>query len=228
LFVSNNGSSSTTITVTILDHDTACGDIDVEIYDGGWQDMTHEGGCIFSYEATVSAGASPGKLTYDIRAIGDGDTGINAVHLYAYDDNAIIVDTKDIEWTGAVCPFDILSSDFDWMYLDKREDGYGSDFAWARQEGTLKAAWRPTITTAGNYEIFAWWVADPNRATDAPYTIYYSGGSATVDVNQRTNGTKWNSLGTYPFDAGTNGYVELSNNADGYVTADAIMLMPVP
>ncbi|MDY6987276.1 MAG: hypothetical protein SWQ30_04390 [Thermodesulfobacteriota bacterium] len=230
LFVSNSGSGSTTITVTILDHDTACGDIDVDIDDGGWQDMTHEGACIFSYEATVPAGTNPGKLAYDIRAVGDGDTGVNTVLLYVYDDNAVIVDTKDIEWTGTVCPFDVLSSDFDWMYLDKREDGYGSDFAWARQEGTLKATWRPAITTAGNYEVFAWWIEHELRASNAPYTIHYSGGEITVTVDQRDNGSQWNKLpgGPYPFAAGTNGYVELTNNADGYVTADAIMLMLAP
>jgi len=228
LFVSNSGGGSTTITVTILDHDTGCGDMDVEIYDGGWQDMVNEGGCVFSYEATVPGGTNPGKLTYDIRAVGDGDTGVNTVDLFVYDDSAITVDTMDIEWTGTVCPFDILSPDFGWMYYDKSDAGYGFDFAWAKQEGTLEARWRPAIATAGNYEVFAWWEGGDNLATDAPYTIYYSGGSATVDVNQQTNGARWNSLGTYSFAVGTNGYVELTNDANGFVTADAIMLMPVP
>ena len=44
----------------------------------------------------------------------------------------------------------------------------------------------------------------------------------TVDVNQKTNGSQWNLLGTFPFAAGTSGSVVLSDDADGYVIADAI------
>jgi hyaluronate lyase len=69
------------------------------------------------------------------------------------------------------------------------------------------------------------------RASNAPYTIYYDGGSQTVPVDQSTTGLgggKWNLLGTYTFAAGTSGYIQLSNNANNYVVADAIKLVPVP
>jgi len=114
------------------------------------------------------------------------------------------------------------------MYLDKIDTGYGYDFAWAHlpEKGNFEALWRPQVTTPGDYEVFTCWEGGSNLATDAAYTINYNGGSETVYRNQRQNGAQWNSLGTYPFTAGTDGYVVLSNDANGFVTADAVMLMP--
>jgi len=38
------------------------------------------------------------------------------------------------------------------------------------------------------------------------------------------NGGRWNSLGTFAFDGTTNtGWVEVSNDANGYVVADGVM-----
>jgi 5-methylcytosine-specific restriction endonuclease McrA len=84
------------------------------------------------------------------------------------------------------------------------------------------ATWTPNLA-GGNYDVYAWWVVSSNRATNAKYTVYYNGGSATVTKNQQINGSQWNLLGNYNFSAGTSGYVMLSNEgADGYVIADAV------
>jgi hypothetical protein len=84
------------------------------------------------------------------------------------------------------------------------------------------ATWTPNLA-GGTYDVYAWWVESTNRATNAKYTVYYNGGSDEVTVNQRTNGSQWNLLGTYDFNAGTSGYVVLSNeSANGYVMADAV------
>jgi hypothetical protein len=85
------------------------------------------------------------------------------------------------------------------------------------------ATWTPNISSAGNYDVYAWWYAAANRATNAKYTVYYNGGSDSFEVNQKVNGSQWNLLGSFPFVAGTSGYVELSNEgADAFVIADAI------
>jgi len=42
-------------------------------------------------------------------------------------------------------------------------------------------------------------------------------------VNQQANGGTWKLLGTYSFDAGT-ATVRLTDNANGYVIADVVML----
>jgi len=102
---------------------------------------------------------------------------------------------------------------------------YGSSFASNESgAGTETATWTPDITTAGEYDVYAMWCAYSNRASDAPYTIYYDGGSETVDVNQQINGGQWNYLGTYTFAAGTSGSIVLSDGGNGYVIADAVKL----
>jgi RHS repeat-associated protein len=75
--------------------------------------------------------------------------------------------------------------------------------------------------------VYAWWTANPNRATNATYTVAYSGGTAAVTVNQQTNGGAWNLLGTYTFGSGTGGNITLTDQANGYVIADATRLVPV-
>jgi hypothetical protein len=104
-------------------------------------------------------------------------------------------------------------------FIHFSEAGNGSDVA----------TWIPDISEDGEYEVYAWWTTHANRATDAPYTIYYNGGTQTdtVDVNQEINGSRWNYLGTYYFTAGTDNKVELSDDAAGgqagqYVMADAV------
>jgi hypothetical protein len=88
--------------------------------------------------------------------------------------------------------------------------------------GNDTATWTPDIPAGGDYAVYAWWCANTDRATNAPYTINYNGGSAIVNINQQQNGGKWNLLGTYPFVSGTSGYVELGESTTGKVIADAI------
>ena len=87
---------------------------------------------------------------------------------------------------------------------------------------TATATWTFNVAQDGNYNIFAWWKESPNWATDAPYTIYYDGGSQSIVVNQQMNGSQWNLLGTFPFLASVSGLVQLNNDADSFVIADAI------
>ena len=88
--------------------------------------------------------------------------------------------------------------------------------------------WRSDIPEAGTYGVYAWWRALSSNVTNAKYTIYYNGGSESVEVNQQINGGQWNLLGTYSFTVGTSGYVVLSNeNYDGTtehrnIIADAV------
>ena len=65
------------------------------------------------------------------------------------------------------------------------------------------------------------------RASNAPYTIYHSGGSTTVTVDQHYNGGVWNYLGTFTLSPGQNHRVELTDQADGRVIADAINITRV-
>ncbi|MFA4873372.1 MAG: SdrD B-like domain-containing protein [Patescibacteria group bacterium] len=104
----------------------------------------------------------------------------------------------------------------------------------AAGDGSQTATSTPTIPTTGNYHVYVSWTTHLNRATNAPYTVNYSGGSQTFTVNQEllndqaTVGGQfgewsgWYLLGTFAFDAGTTGNVVLKNNANEYVIADAV------
>jgi len=98
-----------------------------------------------------------------------------------------------------------------------------------------KATWRPTLPTAGSYEVWAWWSAKKSdgttydRDSTASYVIHYSGGSASRTVNQDVSSGQWVRLGTFTFAAGTGGYVDLTRDAaDGASTcADAVKFVKV-
>jgi len=92
--------------------------------------------------------------------------------------------------------------------------------------GEAKAIYRPTIGHAGYYQVFEWhgWheTSVDDEATNVPYTIKNHNGQSMGTIDQTKNHGRWNSLGTYFFNTGTSGYVELTNNANGVVIADAI------
>ncbi len=98
-------------------------------------------------------------------------------------------------------------------------------FATASPGGTQKVVYTPTIGLAGNYEIFEWHVSldANNAASNVSHEIKYATDSTTIQVNQRINFGKWNSLGVYHFATGPNSYVAIkSAGANGIVIADAI------
>lgn len=94
--------------------------------------------------------------------------------------------------------------------------------------GSVKATWTPNLTSTRNYEVFAWWVAGTNRATNSTFQITHANGTTNKAVNQSINGGKWNSLGTYSFNSGTAGKIVLTDLAEAgkFVIADAICLVP--
>jgi hypothetical protein len=115
----------------------------------------------------------------------------------------------------------------DWQIGTSSLDKYGADYRFASTlgGGLSNAIYRPYIYAAGYYDIFIWYPQGSNRATNAPWTIVYSGGTNTVVVDQTVNGGDWRLIGgSRPLLQGTNGYVSLSNDT-GYsgkvVLADA-------
>lgn len=84
--------------------------------------------------------------------------------------------------------------------------------------------WRPTLPAAGLYEISVWYRSANDRPSNARYTIFGSGGSFDVLVDQRSNGSQWNSLGIFAFSGGSGGYVRLTSDAEPgkTIVADAV------
>lgn len=95
--------------------------------------------------------------------------------------------------------------------------------------GEVSAQWQVYELSSGTeYELYGHWVSTPLRAPDAEYRYTYtsSNGSQTteaVTVDQRENGGAWQLLGTF-VSGGSQAVVEIDNDSDGYVIADAIRL----
>jgi hypothetical protein len=89
-----------------------------------------------------------------------------------------------------------------------------------------------TIPQTGQYEVYARWTAHPNWSSYANFSILHDSGTSDIYVNQQTNGAKWNLLGTFSFTQGGSYHVDLTDylggNANGYVIADGIRLVPLP
>lgn len=76
--------------------------------------------------------------------------------------------------------------------------------------------WQPNLPEDGTYQVEAHNVPASDRATNAPYTVTYDGGSKAYTVNQQAGtGGVWKTLGSHPFKAGTLGKIALG---DGPVT----------
>ena len=113
---------------------------------------------------------------------------------------------------------------------------YATNFSTASAggAGANKTRWTPTIAYTGDYDVYVR-LPDSNtttRSASVPFTVNYSGGSATVNVNQQTGlGGIWVPLGTYTMAAGSTGYVEVSDQGVSgtgiVVVADAVaFVMP--
>ncbi|MFH0879807.1 MAG: glycosyl hydrolase family 18 protein [Lentisphaerota bacterium] len=139
--------------------------------------------------------------------------------------NEAVIDNDDsgVEWIGswnnsvATTNFfgDLGDVPYRYAYVDTNAE-------------TAIAVYRPVLPQAGFYPVYGWARRGNDRVRQL-YRIRHSGGATEVRVNHRRVGMGWIWLGTYYFEAGSNGCVEISNYAPGgynpvsdVVIADAI------
>jgi PKD repeat protein len=89
--------------------------------------------------------------------------------------------------------------------------------------GANTATFTLLVRFPGYYAVLASWFPSPENATNAKFTINHAYGSDSVEVDQRET-ELMNSLGVYYFDEGAC-TIELTDDADGTVIADAVILM---
>ncbi len=132
--------------------------------------------------------------------------------------NEFVLDNDDVEVT------------FSGDWSNSRASLYFGDvgdvpyrFANTSATETAVATYRPNITEEDFYPVYAWTSSGSNRVEQL-YRINHSGGSTEVTVNHRRVGNGLVYLGTYHFESGTDGSVEISNrsNESGVVIADMI------
>ncbi len=96
-------------------------------------------------------------------------------------------------------------------------------------KGTKFVRFTPTISTNGYYDVYAWWIYDPNRANNAPVDIVSASATNRVYLNQQIICTNWVKIASSNyFNIGTGGGVTLRNDGTtGYVIANAVRFMPL-
>lgn len=86
------------------------------------------------------------------------------------------------------------------------------------------ARYTPTIPAAGFYPVYTWVRGGANRSNDQLYRITHSGGLSEIRINHRRVGNGWIYLGTYYFEQGTGGNVEISNQSTDTSAASLVVL----
>jgi hypothetical protein len=126
------------------------------------------------------------------------------------------------------------------LITDNLDSGYSSSSGWSeasysneyknssKYTGTSGrwARWTPNLPKTETYKVYAWWNYYRYGDTNALYTINHAGGTDTVRVNQKQNYSQWTLLGTYDFNAGSSGYVQVTRDSQStgtYTNADAVM-----
>ena len=90
--------------------------------------------------------------------------------------------------------------------------------------GSKQVHWNISTIETSEYKVYARWTAHGNRASNATYKIDHVGGNSNITVNQREKGNQWNLLGNFTLNSSS--MVSIDNNVDGWVVADAIMIVP--
>ena len=115
-------------------------------------------------------------------------------------------------------------------------DNYQGDCRYAPAgTGQNTATWTfQNLDTTAQYQVYATWNASGNHATDAPFTVCDGTTAlATVHMNQQPapdrasfDGQGWQSIGVFNPSSGALN-IQLSDNANGYVVADAVRLVKI-
>lgn len=97
----------------------------------------------------------------------------------------------------------------------------------AKGTGASSVTFTPNLYKAGEYDVYAWWVAASNRAKDAPFIIKHKNGIDTVRADQTLNGSKWVRLGAWEFTGDSTDQVIIGDfcTLGDYVVADAIRFL---
>jgi hypothetical protein len=137
-----------------------------------------------------------------------------------YQPNEIVMDNDD---AGVTFHGDWSNSSAGVYYGDAGDVPYR--YASTDSFESAFARYQPNISQAGIYPVYAWTRYGSDRASDQKYRVHHSGGSTEVTVNHRQVGNGLVYLGSYHFDEGIEGYVDISNQSSengNVVVADMI------
>jgi len=201
--VDNNGADIVLFTAYVYSPDDTISNVTINLtpiggsatqtmYDNGTNGDAVAGDRIYSYRTTVPGTVNTGLKKLTVTGTdSQSRTGTRDIDLMVANPGWTVVDNWDADFNGY------------WLYTTWGDIYNRNSKYHASGTGSNTAIFTPVLSQSGNYNVYAWWTAYSNRATNAPYTINHHGGSDTVRVNQRVNGGQFVYLGTYNFDAQT-------------------------
>ncbi|WP_129663122.1 N-acetylmuramoyl-L-alanine amidase [Phytoactinopolyspora endophytica] len=120
---------------------------------------------------------------------------------------------------------DDVAAGSSWEQSSYSSQKYGDHYLFNTPEPVSDPVWYSAdLPEAGTYRVEVWYPSDSGYNDATPYIVATSSGNQTVNVNQRTGGGGWRSIGTFTMSAGRHEVVGVSRwtSGAGYVIADAI------
>jgi hypothetical protein len=114
-----------------------------------------------------------------------------------------------------------------WTTSTARSGSYNGNYASTEGGSDKWAKWTPTITSAGEYNVYIRYPTGTDGVQYAPIGIYYNGGSNSYTkfrYDQQLSGlnNEWLFVGTYYMKEGNDNYVKMTADNTGLYTADAV------
>ncbi|TWT37419.1 AmiA-like protein [Posidoniimonas corsicana] len=148
------------------------------------------------------------QMSYLAQYLFDAGATVVPLRPVGHQPNEVVLDNDDVEVTFTGAWSDSSASIY---FGDPGDVPYR--FASTSSTQTAAAQYRPNISEPGFYPVYSWTRYGSDRAADQLYRVHHSGGVTEVTVNHRRVGNGTVYLGTYYFEAGTDGYVEISNES---------------
>lgn len=179
-----------------------------DIYAAAGKDAAH----VRSFDVQVTGGSLNVQFNGVI-----GDAIIAGLEVFAapasQPTDEIVIDNSQATLVGAWSTSSYVSGFHGSNYLHDGNTGKGSK----------SVAYTPDIGAAGWYEVQVWYPASKDRNLAVPFDVNHAGGTTTVPVNQRINGSQWFGIGAFEFGAGTEGNVRIrTTGTSTFVLADAV------
>lgn len=154
--------------------------------------------------------------TWNISTLSSGFVGLDHL-VYEPDVNkpgSFIIDNPQGTGTGS------------WVNATNVSGYEGADYQYhIAGTGLNIFTWSGLTPASGGYRVYAKWTAHSKHATNSKYIVHHVDGETSITVDQETKSATWNLLGEFNLDDTSK--ITLSDNANGYVIADAILIVPV-
>lgn len=196
------------------------------------------GAVSYSVKRSTTAGGTYTTIATGLTGTSYSNTGLTNGTTYYYVVTATnsssleSSNSSEVSATPAIVSGEIVIDDGDSGYAETGTwnssslTGYSGDSRFTIGDNTIFATWTPTISAAGNYQVYVMYADHPTNLSGITYRITHSGGSTDVVIDQTNGGGTWVSLGSYSFASGTGGNVKVYG-AGGTTRADAMKFVPV-